>query len=248
VEDNMAEGGFDFQKFIEDSKNVLMNPKDYFASMPKEGGFGEPLIKAVIYGGIAGLIGMIWSIIGISAVGGGALGGMIGGGVGVMVLVWGLIGALIGLFLGGVIVLVISAICGGETNYEVCVRVTASMMVLSPISALFGFASGIHYSIGSFVTLAVSLYSLFLLYNAVVHALGGKEGTAKIVSIILAVIPALMLVSALMCANAVTSSADKWMKQSEDLRKDLEKGDSSEAMKKLNDAFKKMEEASKEAE
>ena len=35
----MAEGGFDFKKFIDDSKAVLMAPKEYFSSMPTSGGF-----------------------------------------------------------------------------------------------------------------------------------------------------------------------------------------------------------------
>ncbi|HMB20028.1 MAG TPA: hypothetical protein VKQ10_03090, partial [Spirochaetota bacterium] len=109
----MAEGGgFNFAQFIDDSKNTLTNPKEYFASMAKEGGFGEPIIKALLYGLVAGLITFIWGIIGLSAAGG--LGAMFGGAVGIMAIVGGLIFALIGLFIGGLIMLIISAICGGN--------------------------------------------------------------------------------------------------------------------------------------
>lgn len=236
----MAEGtggGFNLQQFIEDSKNVLIAPKEYFTSMAKEGGLGEPIIKALIYGALAGVISMIWSIAGFGAMGG-ALGGAIGGGIGIMILVWAIIGAIIGLFIGGVIVLVISAICGGSTDFEANVRVTASMMVLSPINAVLGILAGIHFSIGALVSLLVSLYGLYLLYQALVNALGAKEGSAKVVSIVLAVIPALILASTLVCARAVTSTADSWKKQ-------METTGNKDAMKKLDQFRKQMEEAAK---
>jgi len=230
-------GGFNFQQFIEDSKNVLIAPKEYFTSMAKEGGLGEPIIKALIYGALAGIISMIWSIAGLGAIGG-ALGGAIGGGIGIMILVWAIIGAIVGLFIGGVIVLVISAICGGNTDFEANVRVTASMMVLSPINAVLGILAGIHFSIGAIVSLLVSLYGLYLLYQALVNALAAKEGTAKVVSIVLAVIPALILASTLVCARAVTSQANSWQKQ-------MEKTGNADAMKKLEQFRKQMEEAAK---
>ena len=93
---------------------------------------------------------------------------------------------LIGLFIGGVILLIVSAICGGNTNFEANVRVTAALMVLSPISALLSFTSGINLWLGGLISLAVSLYGLYLLYHALVNALKGKEGTAKVITIVLA--------------------------------------------------------------
>ncbi len=39
----MAEGGFDFKKLVDETKATLITPAEYFAVMPKEGGFGEPL-------------------------------------------------------------------------------------------------------------------------------------------------------------------------------------------------------------
>ena len=41
--------GFNFGKFIEDSKNALLKPKEYFESMPTSGGFIEPIIKDVYF-------------------------------------------------------------------------------------------------------------------------------------------------------------------------------------------------------
>ncbi len=198
----MAETGINIQQIINDSKSVLINPKQYFTSMPKKGGLGEPIIKAVIYGAIAGVLGFLWNILGLSAMSG-MLGPRFGGGVGIMALVGALIFSVVFLFVGAVIILVLSAICGGSTDFEANVRVSASLMVLYPISALFGFLGGIHYSLGAIVSLAVSLYGVFLLYNALIYSLGGKQATVKIVSIVIAIIPVLMLLSALLCTRSI---------------------------------------------
>lgn len=235
----MAEGGFDFKKFIDDSKAVLTTPKEYFSSMPTSGGFVEPLIKATIYGTIAGVIALIWSMLKLTAAAG-AFGGMIGGGVGVMALIGSIIGAIVGLFIGGVILLIVSAICGGNTNYEANVRVTAALMVLSPVNALLSFTSGINLWLGGLISLAVSLYGLYLLYHAIVGALKGKEGTAKVITIVLAAIVGLVLISALTCAKAVSTIGDKYQADSEKYLKQNE-----ETLKDFN---KMMEELKKQAD
>ncbi len=229
----MAEGGgFNFAQFIDDSKNTLTNPKEYFASMAKEGGFGEPIIKALLYGLVAGLITFIWGIIGLSAAGG--FGAMFGGAVGVMAIVGGLVFALIGLFIGGLIMLIISAICGGNTSYEANVRVTAALMVMSPVQALLGFTGGINFYLGAIVGLAVSLYGLWLLYNALTASLQAKEGASKVVTIILAVLIVLMTITSFTAYRATSSFGDKMMK---DTLKNQENAD--QFMKQMQESAKK---------
>src|SRR5665647_786489 len=105
----MSNGTFDFNEFIKESKDVLVNPKLYFSTMKTSGGMTEPLIKAVIYGAIAGIFSFLWSLLGVGAVSS----GLFGGAVGIMLLIWAIIAAIIGLFIGGVITLVISSICKG---------------------------------------------------------------------------------------------------------------------------------------
>jgi hypothetical protein len=138
----MANSTFDFNVFLKESKDVLVSPKSYFSTMKTTGGIAEPLIKAVIYGVVAGLIAFIWSLLKI----GSSTMGLLGGAVGVMLFVWYIIGAIIGLFIGAVIILVISAICKGSTDFEANTRVTAALMVIMPISALLGFVSGLNLS------------------------------------------------------------------------------------------------------
>lgn len=185
----MSNENFNFNKLLNDSKETLLNPKGYFSTMPTSGGLGEPIIKALIYGTLAGLFALIWSVVGLGSIGG--LGTMFGGAIGIMVLFWSIIGAIIGLFIGGVIMLVISAICGGNTDYEANVRVTASLMVLSPVRAFLGFFFGIGLTFGILIGILVSLYGLYLIYVAVVQSLKGKESSAKIVALVLAVLVAL---------------------------------------------------------
>jgi hypothetical protein len=174
----MSDSTFDVNAFIQESKDVLLNPKSYFSTMKTSGGMSEPLIKAVIYGAVAGAISFIWSLLNI--------GGMSGFGsvVGVMVFIWSIIGAIIGLFIGAVILLVVSSVCKGSTDFEANLRVTAATMVVMPISAFFGFAGHFNLYFGVIVSIALSLLAIWLFYNGLVEALKANPETSKIVSYI----------------------------------------------------------------
>ncbi len=185
---------FNVNDFINDSKSTLLTPKDYFSSMAKTGGFVEPVIKAVIYSIIAGIISFIWATIGLSGIRG--MQGQIttGVGAGFSALIFTIIFGVIVLFIGGLIVLVISLICGGDTNYETNVRATASLMVLFPVSALFSFLAGINTYLGLIVSIIIGLYGLWMFYQALVNALSAKEQTAKIVCIVILVLMAILII------------------------------------------------------
>ncbi len=186
----MSNSGFSFPKFFEDSKKVLLQPKAYFSSMETQGGIGEPLIKVLIYGGIAGVFALLWSLLNLT----GFTGGLFGGAIGIAAFFWAIIGAVIGVFIGGVIVLVISAIASGNTDYEPNLRIAAAIMVLLPVNAFLGFLDGISYHLGAIIGLAVNLYGLYLLYLGVTITLKGKESTAKVVSYVLAGLLVLFLI------------------------------------------------------
>ena len=179
----MSNESIDFKKILNDSRESLLNPKGYFASIPLTGGLVEPLIKAAIYGLVAGLFGVLWSVVGLSATGAGVFGV-----VGFISLIYSVIGAIIGVFIGGVIMLVISAICGGNTDFEANVRVAASLMVVYPINAFLALFYGLNFTLGGVVGLAVSVYGIYMLYHAAIQALKGKESNVKIVAIVLLVL------------------------------------------------------------
>ena len=171
----MESNEFDFKRFSEESQQALLDPKSYFAAMSPTGGLGTPVIKALIYGAIAGVIYLLWSIMGI-----GAVGGMFGGGVGIMAFFGSLIGALLGLFIGAVIILILVAIANGKTAFEPIVHVSAALLVIMPVTALLTIFSGIHWMLGAVLSLAVNLYALWMLYNAMTLTLNARVETTKI--------------------------------------------------------------------
>ncbi len=177
----MSETTFDLKKFIDDSKETLLNPKNYFASIQLSGGMGEPIIKALIYSTVAAIFALIWSYVVV----GGIAGGILGGAAGIGVFFATIVGGVIGVFIVALIILLISSICNGNNDFEACLRVAASLMVIFPISALLSVFK-VNYYLGIIVNLAVNLYSLYLLYIALSVALKGKEQTAKVISFVLA--------------------------------------------------------------
>ena len=231
----MSNETFNFNQFIKDSIASLTNPKEYFSTMQVEGGLGVPIIKALIYGSITGVISFIWSLLNI----GGAVGGLFGSAVGIMLFVWAIVGAVIGLFIGAVITLIVSAICSGSTDYEANARVTASLMVIMPINALFGFLSG---TVDTLVGLLINFYSLYMLYNALIGSLKAKESASKILSMVLGGILVLFILIGMGAKKKANNFLDGYgvdmEKAVEDYGKEMEKG--------LKDLAKEFEEAAEE--
>jgi len=183
---------FDLNVFIKESKETLLNPKAYFSTMKTSGGMGEPVLKALIYSVVAGIIVFLWGILGI-----GGQAGIFGAGIGAMALIWTIIGAMIGLFIGAVVVLIISAICKGNTDFEACLRVVSSLMVLFPISAVLGFITGLSPVVGAIIGFCVNLYGLYLLYFGLTESLKANPATTKIVMYVLAVILVIFMIAGL---------------------------------------------------
>lgn len=215
----MSNGTFDFNLFLNESKETLLNPKSYFSTMKTSGGITEPLIKAVIYGFIAGLIYLLWGILKIGAVGG----GMMGSAIGFMVFIWAIIGAVIGLFIGAVIMLIISSICKGNTDFEANMRVTAAVMVIMPITALLSFAGGLNVYLGVVISILVYAYSVWLIYNGLVEALKCNAATAKIACYVIIAIMVLFLLMGISARNRAARFLNDYNKETRDMMKELEK-------------------------
>lgn len=198
---------FDLNACIRESKETVKTPKSYFAALKTSGGIGEPVIKALIYSVVAGVIVFLWGVIGL-----GGQAGVFGAGIGGMALVWTIIGAMIGLFIGAVVLLVISAICKGNTDFEACLRVTASIMVVFPIGALLGFTSGISLWLGAIIGLCVNLFALYLLYYGLTETLKANAGTARIVMYVLAAILVLAMFTGLRAQKKLNNYLDDMSK------------------------------------
>ena len=238
----MSSETFNFNQFIKDSINSVTQPKEYFSTLKIDGGIGVPIVKAVVYGAIAGIIALIWSLLNIGSV----TGGLLGSAVGVMAFVWVIIGAIIVLFIGAVITLIVSAICGGSTDYVANTSVTASLMVLMPVNALFGFVSG---PFGTAINILINFYALYMLYHALVGSLKAKENSAKILNVVLAGIIVIFMIIGLgakkTADNFLDDYGDEMEKAVEDYGKEMEKG-LKDLAKEFEDAVEEMEEAEEE--
>ncbi len=209
---------FDLNACIRESKETVKTPKSYFAALKTSGGLGEPVIKALIYSVVAGVIVFLWGVIGL-----GGQAGVFGAGIGGMAAVWTIIGAMAGLFIGALVLLIISAICKGNTDFEACLRVMASVMVVFPISALLGFTSGISLWLGAIIGLCVNLFALYLLYYGLTETLKANPGTTRIVMYVLAVILVLAMIGGLRAQKKLNNYLD-----------DMSKVDRSELVKDRN--------------
>jgi hypothetical protein len=194
---------FDLNVFIKESKETLLNPKTYFSTMKTSGGMGEPVLKALIYSVVAGVIVYLWGILGL-----GGVAGVFGAGISAMAFVWTIIGAMIGLFIGAVVVLIISAICKGNTDFEACLRVVASVMVLFPVTAILGFITGISPVLGAIIGLCVNLYGLYLLYFGLTESLKANPGTTKIVMYVLAALLVIFMIAGLSARKKLNNYMD----------------------------------------
>jgi len=217
----MNEQKFDFNQFLKDSKETLLNPKSYFTTMKLDGGMSEPLIKALIYSVVAGVLYLIWSFLIV----GGVAGGMWGGAAGIGAFFFTIIGGIIGVFIGALIILILSSICNGNNDFEANLRVAASLMVMFPIGALVAVFK-FNFYLGTIIGFLVNLYSLYLLYIALSQALKGKEQTAKIISLIFAGIMLIFLIVSMsrgaIYRQAFRFGASKYEKELSDFQKQME--------------------------
>jgi hypothetical protein len=169
----MSNSLFNFNAFIKESIDVLINPKSYFSSMKTTGGVTEPLIKALIYGALAGIIDFLWSVVDLGN-------SMFGRFHGLMMIIWIIIAAIVVLFVGGLILMIISAILKGSKDYESSVRVIASLMVILPLSALLRFVGHLNITAGVIVNLAIGIFALYLLYHGLIETLKANPGSTKL--------------------------------------------------------------------
>jgi len=88
-------------------------------------------------------------------------------------------------------------------------RVSATLMVMMPISAFFGFAGNLNIYFGLIVNLAIGAYSFWLLYNGLIETLKANPETTKIVTYVLV---ALFVVVSL-AGIGVQKRADRFMNE-----------------------------------
>ena len=125
--EHRQERGF-FNAFIETLSMVLTKPDLAFRTMKTEGGFGEPLLYAIIGGGIGVLVWFVFSLI-LNSVGlfnprESGFGPLVGMSVSFAVLVWRLIAVAVAPFIfGGLVHLSLMVVGGANKTFETTFRV-----------------------------------------------------------------------------------------------------------------------------
>jgi hypothetical protein len=185
---------------------VVKAPAEFFKSMPKTGGFLEPLIFAAIMGFIAGIILFIINILGLGR----------GFMVSVSVIVVLAIAAVVGSFIGAVVIFVIWKLMGSQKNYETSYRCAAYLMALAPIVVII---SIIPYA-GGIINMVIYVYYL-VIASTQVHNIPSQK--AWLVFGIIGGILALIGISAEYKARNMAPTAEQYRKKSDETIKQYEK-------------------------
>jgi hypothetical protein len=205
--------------------NVITKPTEFFKTMPKTGGFLEPLIFAVIMGFIAGIISAVLGLLGLTydASYAGAMSHL-----GMIVFIP--IAVAIGSFIGAAILFVIWKLIGSQENYETAYRCGAYLMALAPITVILRvipYAGGV---------LNMALYVYFLVIASTqVHNIPSQK--AWLIFGIIGVIFALIGISGEYKARNLGS---QYRKTAEEINKQYQQH--------LEEARKQMEKARQEAQ
>ncbi|MDG1945068.1 MAG: YIP1 family protein [Halioglobus sp.] len=153
---------------------MITDPAGFYRTMPREGGYREPVTFTLVMAAIAGGIFALLSIIGLTGAG-------FGGVVAIIVLP---IALLIGGFIAAAVFFVIWKLMGSAQGYQAAYRCVAYSYAIFPAAILI---SVIPY-VGAFVR---TLWSIWLLVTASVEVHGRQQRTALIVFGILGVLPLL---------------------------------------------------------
>lgn len=184
------------QGIIDTTKHVIMNPAEFYRGMPKVGGFGDPLVFAVVLGVVAGLVQAVL----------GFFSPVLSLAMALSAIIITPIAVLIGGFIGAAIVFVIWKLMGSNESYETAYRCGAYAMAIQPIVAVAGLIP----VVGSLVGLAWMTY-LLVMASVEVHKLPAKK--AWLVFGIIAGIFALMSLGAQAGARKAQQSMAGFQKE-----------------------------------
>jgi hypothetical protein len=184
---------------------VVTAPAEFFKSMPKTGGFVEPLIFAAIMAVIAGIIQALINILGLSYAHVGfaeSLGRIIV--VPIVVVIFS--------FIGAAIIFVIWKLMGSQKDYETSYRCWAYLMALAPIVAII---SIIPY-VGGIINIAIYVYFI-VIASTQVHNITSQK--AWLVFGIIGAVLVLIGISLEYKARSMAPTAEQYRKTAEEINR-----------------------------
>lgn len=216
--------GFDINHVISEAKRVLTSPVAFYQTMPKTGGFANPVIFVAVMAFASGVIAAILSLLGV-----GQLGGMA---MGLSSIILMPIFAVIGSFIGAAILFVIWKLMGSPESYETAYRCLAFGTAIYPIITILSIIPYVASIIG------VAWFS-YLMIEASTHVHGRDRQKATIVFGILAV----LLIISNISSERMARNMDARLNQ---LSQDIEGWQNlppDEAGRRMGEFLKSMEEA-----
>jgi len=211
---------------------VITNPVKFFSqSMPRSGGYIEPLVFMVVMAAVTALVMAIAGMLGF-----GPVGMMAMGFVGVIMLP--IMVAIFG-FVGAAILFVIWKIMGSNENFETAYRCMAFGYAYAPVAAL---VSGVPY-LG---TILSSLWPMALMAIASIHVHGRSSKASWAVFGILGLILAFMGIGAEKTGRDFNNSLEGWSQQMEEKYGDPDEMTPEQAGEALGDFLKGMQKMQKE--
>ena len=183
------------QNIVDTVMAVITKPAEFYRGMAKGGGFGDPLVFAIVMGVIAGVIRAVFGMFHLGMVGStfAALASIII--VPIAVLIFG--------FIGAAILFVIWKLMGSNESYEAAYRCGAYATAISPITAVLGI---IPY-VGALLGMAWMLF-LVVTASVEVHKIAAK--TAWMVFGIITAIFALMSTCGQLTARRMQRQMGAW--------------------------------------
>lgn len=181
---------------------VITNPVGFFRSMPKEGGFQDPLIFAVVVGVVAGILKAILSIVGlgVAATFFLAIASIVL--IPIMVVIAG--------FVGAAIMFIIWKIMGSQESYETAYRCGAYAGGIVPVTTLLGIIPYLGAIIG-----IVWLFYLMVVASTEVHKIEQKK--ALMVFGILCALVVIMNTCSQITARRMQKGMEEWSEKMEDM-------------------------------
>lgn len=185
---------------VQTAIKVITTPAEFFRSMPKSGGFGDPLVFLVVMSFISGVIQAVLGL--FKLVGFGSVGMSLASIVmtPVMALIFG--------FVGAGILFVIWKLMGSQESYETAYRCAAYTSALSPFTTLLQLVP----FAGPLVSLAW-MTVLLIAASVEVHRIAAK--TARLVFCIIALVLAAMSISSQMAVRKMKKSFENMDIQAE---------------------------------
>lgn len=169
--------GFDLGTVLAQMQQIITDPTGFYRAMPREGGYSEPIIFALVMGAVSGAVFAVLSIVGLT-----------GAGVaGLAAIIWMPVAMFIGSFIGGAIMFVIWKLMGSPREFQAAYRCVAYSYGIMPVLTI---VSIIPY-IGTIVRIVWGLW-LMLIASVEVH-----ERTRQTALIVLGIIGVVLLVTGL---------------------------------------------------